>query len=140
MRGCTKCNACQFFVNAHGDVLYGGTVAGFCGWGTVPCTINAKAISRDQGCALLKCDHVAPGVPHGKGVEQGKLWVETAHAQRSLELWQFKGVLLSQVCVHCQGEGVHAKGLRRVELHREPRWFYPCTECNGRGHHGERAA
>jgi hypothetical protein len=140
MRGSRKCKVCRYYVSAEGDVLYGGEVRGLCGWGTVPCAINTEAIDRPGACGLLKRSEVAPGVQPGKGVDVAKLWVEAAHGQLALEQRQFHGVRLEQLCTACNAEGVDPKHLAYAMRTKEPRWHFPCMECRGKGHHGERTA
>lgn len=73
----------------------------------------------------------------GPGVEVAQAWQRTAMRLEDLDLSQFRGVTLAQVCHVCTGSGLEPGSRWHIER-GSPRYKHPCQSCEGRGYHGER--
>ena len=130
MRGNNQCPGCHHWVDAHGRIE--GGVAGWCGFSPTPRPITPDRLGVTAPCAL---SGIQPGP--GPGVVVAQEWDRVAGHQADLDVRQFRGVALAQVCHECAGSGL-APGSRWHIERGSPRYKHPCEECGGRGFHGER--
>jgi len=129
MRGNNHCPGCHHWVDAHGRIK---GVAGWCGFSPTPRPIPPERLTVEVPCTLAEVRTVP-----GPGVEEARGWDRVAGLLAELDVRQFRGVKLSQVCHVCAGSGL-APGARWHIERGSPRYKHPCPSCGGRGFHGER--
>lgn len=133
MRGNNQCPGCHHWVEAPASLE---PVAGWCGFSTTPRPIERGQLvdkhPRRQ-CNLLNVGNPAGG--DGKG--NATAWAVAELRLVELDVHQFRGVTLAQVCHVCVGSGLEPGSRWHIDR-GSPRYKHPCEACEGRGYHGER--